>query len=127
MMETGKTGEGEAAGWPGGSISTRTQRENGWGTARCGPSARPWGKIGSRFIPAFAWRALRWGICPRRTGYGALICAAMPLAQYGQSEFLQAAGKSPDALWPILDELMDTIQTVSPRVYNSVMRKIMEG
>lgn len=53
---------------------------------------------------------------------------AAPLAQYGQSEFLKAAaGKSPDALWPILDELMDTIQTVSPRVYNSVMRKIMEG
>ncbi len=52
---------------------------------------------------------------------------AAPLAQYGQSEFLKAAaGKSPDALWPILDELMDTVQTLHPRIYQSVMRKFLE-
>ena len=52
---------------------------------------------------------------------------AAPLGRYGGSEFLQAAaGKNPEALWPILDELMDTVQTLHPRIYQSVMRKILE-
>lgn len=54
--------------------------------------------------------------------------AAAPLGRYGDSEFLQAAaGKKPETLWPILDELMITVQTLHPRIYQSVMRKIMEG
>ena len=44
---------------------------------------------------------------------------------YGDSDFLQAvAGKDPAAVWEILDDLMDTLHVVNPRVYDGVMRKI---
>lgn len=44
---------------------------------------------------------------------------------YGDSEFLRAIeGKDPADVWAIMDELMDTLHTVNPRVYNGVMRKI---
>lgn len=44
---------------------------------------------------------------------------------YGDSEFLQAvAGKDPAAVWEIMDDLMDTLRVVSPRVYDRVMGKI---
>lgn len=45
--------------------------------------------------------------------------------QYGDTDFLQAvAGKSPDKLWPIMDELMDALMVTNRRVYNSIMEKI---
>lgn len=48
-----------------------------------------------------------------------------PLGVYGSSDFLQAiAGKDPAEVWPIMDELMDTLQAVNPRAYFSVMRKV---
>ena len=48
-----------------------------------------------------------------------------PLKQYGQSKFLEAvAGKDPVAAWGVIDDLMETLRVVNPRVYNSVMRKI---
>lgn len=48
-----------------------------------------------------------------------------PLKSYGDSEFLQAvAGKDPAAVWEIMDDLMDTLQTVNPRVYNRVMERV---
>ena len=41
------------------------------------------------------------------------------------SRFLKAvAGKEGKAAWAVMDELMDTLQVVNPRVYESVMRKI---
>ena len=44
---------------------------------------------------------------------------------YGRSEFMQAVqGKNPDAVWQVIDELMDTIQLLNPKLYESVMRKI---
>lgn len=44
---------------------------------------------------------------------------------YGDSEFLQAvAGKDPASVWRVLDELMDTLQVVKSRAYESVMRKL---
>jgi len=52
--------------------------------------------------------------------------APKPLGQYGDSEFLQALpGKDSAAAWAVMDELMETLQVVKPRVYRSVMRKIM--
>lgn len=54
--------------------------------------------------------------------------AAAPnlLSQYGDSEFLQALqGKDSAAVCAVMDELMETLQIVEPRVYHSVMRKIM--
>lgn len=48
-----------------------------------------------------------------------------PLESYGDSEFLQAvAGKDPAAVWEIMDDLMDTLRVVNPRVYDRVMGKI---
>lgn len=42
-----------------------------------------------------------------------------------QSDFLKAVvKKDPAGAWKIMDELMDTLMVVNPRVYESVMRKI---
>ena len=46
---------------------------------------------------------------------------------YGDSDFLRAvAGKDPARVWPIMDELMDTVLLVKRSVYDSVMRKISD-
>ncbi len=46
---------------------------------------------------------------------------------YGDSDFLVAVSHTTqDRAWGIMDELMDTIKTVQPRVYASVMRKLAE-
>lgn len=48
-----------------------------------------------------------------------------PLSTSGDSEFLQAAdGKDSVQMWKIMDELLETLKVVSPRAYDSVMRKI---
>lgn len=45
--------------------------------------------------------------------------------QYGDSEFLQAvSGKDSTAAWAVMDDLMDTLHTVNPRVYESVLRRL---
>ena len=47
------------------------------------------------------------------------------VGSYGDSDFLRAvAGKDPSRVWPIIDELMDTLAIVNAKVYNSVMQKI---
>ena len=33
-------------------------------------------------------------------------------------------GRKPEDVWPILDELMSTIQVLMPRLYNGVMHKL---
>lgn len=44
---------------------------------------------------------------------------------YGDSDFLRTVyGKEQGAVWSIMDDLMDTLHTVNPRVYEGVMRKI---
>lgn len=35
-------------------------------------------------------------------------------------------GMSPEKVWPIMDELMDTIHTLMPRLYDGVMRRLQE-
>lgn len=47
------------------------------------------------------------------------------LGHYGESDFLRSVEGLPAAdVWPIMDELMETLHVVNPRVYESVMRKI---
>lgn len=47
------------------------------------------------------------------------------VGNYGDSEFLQTIkGKDPSEVWPIIDELMDTMKMINERVYNAVMRKL---
>ena len=41
------------------------------------------------------------------------------------SEFGQMIrGRDPAEIWPVMDELMQTVQALNPRLYNSVLRKI---
>ena len=45
--------------------------------------------------------------------------------QYGSSEFLQVvSGVDSNSAWSIMDELMETLRVVNPKVYESVMRKL---
>lgn len=46
---------------------------------------------------------------------------------YGDSEFLDIIGnRKPEQVWTIIDELMDTLKIINPRLYESVIRKIAE-
>ncbi len=50
---------------------------------------------------------------------------AESVGNYGSSDFLQTIqGKDPEAVWKVMDELMDTLKMVNERLYNSIMRKI---
>ena len=43
----------------------------------------------------------------------------------GNSEFFQAIrGRKSSEMWAVMGELMDTLQAINPRLYNSVLRKI---
>lgn len=47
------------------------------------------------------------------------------LDAYGDSDFLMSiAGKPAAGVWCVMDELMETLMVVNPRVYDSVMRHI---
>lgn len=64
-------------------------------------------------------------ISPSPVMYSAAAVPADKVAQYGDTDFLRAvAGKSPDKLWPIMDELMDSLAITNRRIYDNVMRKI---
>ena len=44
----------------------------------------------------------------------------------GKSEFMQKVeGRPAKEVWDIIDELMDTLVVVNPRLYESVMRKLL--
>lgn len=50
---------------------------------------------------------------------------AETLDAYGSSDFLKAvSGKEAASAWAIIDDLMDTLRVVNPKVYDGVMRKI---
>lgn len=52
---------------------------------------------------------------------------ADPLGNYGDSDFLiVVSGKLPQDAWAVMDDLMDTLRVVNPRVYESVMRKMRQ-
>lgn len=60
----------------------------------------------------------------------AILQAEVPqmVGSYGDSDFLRAiAGKDPARVWPIMDELMDTLAIVNAKVHNSIMQKIKRG
>lgn len=51
--------------------------------------------------------------------------AADRLGQYGDSDFLRAvAGKNSAEAWIVIDELMETLQVINQRIYDSTMRKL---
>jgi hypothetical protein len=50
-----------------------------------------------------------------------------PTIPYSNSEFSQIAGeKGIEKVFPVLDELMQTIAVLNPRLYQSVIRKLEE-
>lgn len=53
------------------------------------------------------------------------VSAPELLGLYGDSEFLSAvAGKDPAAAWAVMDEHMDALRMMNPRVYQGVLRKL---
>lgn len=51
--------------------------------------------------------------------------SATVVGWYGDSDFLRTLeGRDAASAWSIMDDLMDTLHTVNPRVYDGVMRKI---
>ena len=65
-------------------------------------------------------------LCPPVSAYSeASTPAGETLGLYGESDFLRAvAGIPASDAWAVMDELMDTLQVVNPRTYDSVMRKL---
>ena len=50
------------------------------------------------------------------------------IPDYGDTEFLRAIrGKDHAEMWAIMNELMDTVQVINPRLYDGVMRQIRGG
>jgi hypothetical protein len=47
------------------------------------------------------------------------------LKGYGQSEFLTLiSGKGEESVFKVLDELMDALSVINPKLYESVLRKL---
>ena len=63
---------------------------------------------------------------PERAYSYASESAEEPVIDYDSgTEFSGAInGRSPDEIWPILDELMSTLQIMHPKLYDAVLRKI---
>lgn len=62
---------------------------------------------------------------PAAQAAGAPAEKAEPRQSYGDSDFLRVVSqKDPAHAWRVMDELMETLHIVEPRVYNSVMRKL---
>ena len=63
---------------------------------------------------------------PRIAAYSEMAAPeAEVLGQYGDSEFLRAAaGKAPEKVLLVIDDLLDALQVVNRRAYDNVMRKL---
>lgn len=61
----------------------------------------------------------------RAPGPIATVDSVGTVDSYGDSEFLLAiVGKAPASAWRIIDELMDALKMIQPRLYDSVMRRL---
>ena len=62
---------------------------------------------------------------PVERRYSATPPASETINEYGDSVFLRSiAGKDPAQIWPIIDELMETLSLVNHRAYDSVLRRV---
>lgn len=49
------------------------------------------------------------------------------IGKYGDSEFMRTIeGKKAEDVWPVMDELLQTIQMLQPRLYNATIEKLKE-
>lgn len=63
----------------------------------------------------------------RAENYADDLSGSLAVGDYGSSDFLQAIyGKRPEDVWAVMDELMETLAAVNPRVYDGVMRQIRQ-
>lgn len=47
------------------------------------------------------------------------------IKEYGDTPFYKAiAGRMPDDIWPIIDEVFTALMAVNPRLYQAAMRKL---
>ena len=47
------------------------------------------------------------------------------IKEYGDTPFLKAiAGRNPDEIWPIMDEVMTALMALNRRLYDAAMRKL---
>lgn len=47
------------------------------------------------------------------------------IRQLGESPFYKAiAGRNPEEVWPIIDEVMTALMAVNPRLYEAAMKKL---
>lgn len=48
------------------------------------------------------------------------------IGDYGDSDFYRViSGRKAAEIWPIMNELMETIQVINPRLYDGVMRQLL--
>lgn len=48
------------------------------------------------------------------------------IADYGDTEFYKAIkGKKAADVWDVMNELMDTLQVINPKLYDGVMRQLL--
>lgn len=49
------------------------------------------------------------------------------IGKYGDSEFMRTIeGKKAEVVWSVMDELLQTIQMLQPRLYNATIEKLKE-
>jgi hypothetical protein len=49
------------------------------------------------------------------------------IGKYGDSEFMRVIeGKKAEDVWSVMDELLQTIQMLQPRLYNATIEKLKE-
>ena len=49
------------------------------------------------------------------------------IGKYGDSEFMRTIeGKKAEDVWSVMDELLQTIQMLQPRLYNATIEKLKE-
>ena len=62
---------------------------------------------------------------PRYSEMSSYSAGGSAIEYQGDSDFAKAIrGRNPSEVWPVIDELMTTIQVIHPRLYNGVMAKL---
>ena len=68
-------------------------------------------------------------VAENATGYSYAAAPAEPVENsidyYSDTDFSRAIdGRDPADIWPIIDELVSTIQVIQPRLYDTFMRRL---
>lgn len=59
--------------------------------------------------------------------YAPAIINAEKINYYSDSDFSHVIyGRDPEAVWAVMDELMDTLKVMYPKLYDSVMRRVAD-